>query len=153
MAIRRTGRKRVPHDRVIHRLTCVLVKLADGLMIQQVLRVGTSKFDGGTARFFVRNTLKRPGDVLDTKTVVGPANVPKGLSMAEESFHEAEQTRIPPQGTYKFFGRLSKILGIRQWGNSYSKCSLELMECYFFEGKEQLSIGTANNSNPIVFTR
>jgi len=72
-------------------------------MIQQVLRVGTSKFDGGTARFFVRNTLKRPGDILDTKTVAGPANVPKGLSIAKESFHEAEQTRIPPRGTYKFF--------------------------------------------------
>lgn len=43
MPIRQTARKCVWQGRrVIHRLTCVLVKLADGLMIQQVLRAGTS---------------------------------------------------------------------------------------------------------------
>lgn len=54
--IRQTARKRVWHvRRVIHRLTCVLVKLADRLMIQQVLRAGTSArsaLSGGRAFLF-----------------------------------------------------------------------------------------------------
>lgn len=50
-------------ESVIHRLTCALVKLADGLMIQQVLRAGTSELGSGATRFFVR-PLKGPGDLL-----------------------------------------------------------------------------------------
>lgn len=120
------------HDRVIHRLTCVLVKLADGLMIQQVLRVGTSKFDGGAARFFVRNTLKGPGDELDTKTVRRmfrkTSQWPKSL-FTKPSRHEfLFEALINFLAVSQKYSKLEEIIIL----NAYSK----LMECYFFEGKE-----------------
>lgn len=93
-------------------------------MIQQVLHVGTSKFGGGAGLFCSKHIERTGKDVADTKTLAGPANVLKGLRIAEESLTKPNRREFLIK-TYKLFGRLTKLLGIRQWKNDCTKRSLK----------------------------
>jgi len=91
-------------------LPAVLVKLADGLMIQQVLRVRTSKFGGGTALFFlfffVHDT-ERTENVADTKTV------DKESEKLLNKNHSRTWPNTNSSTLYINFYQLYEILGIR----------------------------------------